>query len=176
MSPYIQTARTTLRPFIEADAEAAFEWFGDAEVMRFTPAGPDITIAHTRERIIRYIQHQTHHGFSKWLILERESGLPIGDAGLQLLEELGPVPDVGFRLIRSRWQRGLATEVAAAWVLRSLTIHGLDRLNAFAHVDNVASHRVLEKVGFLRTKREMIMGMDSFTYVLVRQQGEECRT
>src|SRR5262245_24278431 len=74
----------------------------------------------------------------------------IADAGLKLLEELGPAPDIGFRLIRSRWQRGLATEVAAAWALRSLTIHGLDRLNAFAHVDNVASHRVLEKVGFLR--------------------------
>ncbi len=40
----IETTRLILRPFGPTDAEAAFGWFGDPVVMRFTPTGPDASI------------------------------------------------------------------------------------------------------------------------------------
>src|SRR5260370_30590554 len=49
--PTSETRRLILRPFESGDAEAAFAWFGDAIVMRFTPTGPDISVEQTKARV-----------------------------------------------------------------------------------------------------------------------------
>ncbi len=81
MPNIIETRRLLLRPFELIDAEAAHEWFGDPLVMKYTPTGADGSVEKTRDRVRTYQAHQTAHGFSKWLIADRESGKPIGDAG-----------------------------------------------------------------------------------------------
>jgi|SRR5215472_8995684 len=111
----IETERLILRPFEVADSETAFAWFGDPVVMRFTPSGPDPSIEHTEARVGKYREHQSAHGFSKWIILERHNKLPIGDSGLLLLPEYGWI-DLGFRLAQPKWGKGFATEAASAWV------------------------------------------------------------
>src|SRR5436190_12615355 len=77
---WLETSRTRMRAFEEADAASCFSWFSDPDVMQFIPGGIDDTIEDTRRRIAGYHTHQERHGFSKRLILHRESGLPIGDA------------------------------------------------------------------------------------------------
>jgi len=77
MKSRIETNRLVLRPFEPSDAEAAFGWFGDPAVMRFTPTGPDRSIAETKARLAGFVEHQKAHGFSKWLVLERDSGTVI---------------------------------------------------------------------------------------------------
>jgi [ribosomal protein S5]-alanine N-acetyltransferase len=109
----IVTHRLSMRPFEQTDAEAAFAWFGDPIVMRFTPTDPDASIEHTNKRLVKYQEHQAVDGFSKWIILDRTSETPIGDAGLLLLEDYGWI-DFGFRLARSYWGKGLATEAGLA--------------------------------------------------------------
>jgi RimJ/RimL family protein N-acetyltransferase len=44
---WIETDRTRMRPFEEADADDAFAWFSDPEAMRFIPRGPDRMIEDT---------------------------------------------------------------------------------------------------------------------------------
>src|SRR5260370_31442453 len=78
----IQTSRLILRPFESGDVQAAFGWFGDPAVMRFTPTGPDTSIEQTKVRLGVYQEHQTIHGFSKWIILERRSGRAVWGAAL----------------------------------------------------------------------------------------------
>ena len=75
----------------------------------------------TRERIAGYRDQQNRLGFSKWLVLDKRANLPIGDAGLLVLPEVGPLPGLGYRLIRSQWGQGLGSEIANAWVPRPLT-------------------------------------------------------
>jgi RimJ/RimL family protein N-acetyltransferase len=70
----METRRLILRPFESEDAEAAYAWFGDPIVMRFTPAGPDTSIEQTKARLANYQVHQTEHGFSKWIVLDRHLG------------------------------------------------------------------------------------------------------
>src|SRR2546426_637473 len=96
MRDKIETVRLCMEPFTDDDAAAAFAWFSDAEVMRFIPTGPDRSMEETEKRLGRYIEHQTLHGFSKWIVRERASRIPIGDSGLILLEDLGKI-DLGFR-------------------------------------------------------------------------------
>jgi RimJ/RimL family protein N-acetyltransferase len=71
---HIETARTILRPYVESDAPAAFGWFGDQQVMRLDPRGPDRSAADTLARLAGYIAHQRQHGFSKWIVLDRADG------------------------------------------------------------------------------------------------------
>lgn len=166
-----QTVRLILRPFEPSDAEAAFRWLGDSVVMRFTPSGPDKCIEETRARLAGYQNHQRAHGFSKWLILERDSGVAIGDSGLLVLQDYGWV-DLGFRFAQPYWVKGLATEVASAWIHTAFDDLGVSRLGAFVHPQNAASIRVLEKVGFRVERHGMVMGMDSIVFSLEGKAGE----
>ena len=161
----LETSRLVLAPFSDDDAAAAFAWLGDPDVMRFIPSGPDASIEATRARLQRYREHQAAHGFSKWIVRLRSTGEAVGDSGLLRLEDSGAV-DLGFRLARPCWGRGFATEVARAWVRAAFADFRLGRLTAFAHTENRASLRVLERVGFRRTGLARVMGMEAFTYVL----------
>ena len=167
----IETRRLILRPFESDDVDAAFAWFGDPIVMRFTPGGPDTSIEQTKARLANYQEHQTEHGFSRWIVLDRHLGRPIGDAGLLALQEYGWI-DLGFRLAQPCWGQGLATEAASAWVRAAFDEFHIDRLTAFVHPKNVASIRVLEKLGFHAERRDTIMGMNSIVFSLRANDGE----
>ena len=164
----LETKRLILRPFEASDAEGAFGWFADPLVMRFTPGGPDSSIEQTRERLAGYKKHQAAYGFSKWIVLDRATQTPIGDSGLldtkffHALDDgwVGWI-DLGYRFTQPYWGKGLATEVATAWVDAAFNQIQLDRLTAIVHPDNVASLRVLAKLHFRENRRDTILGMES---------------
>jgi RimJ/RimL family protein N-acetyltransferase len=171
---HFETDRLILRPFEDTDIATAFQWMSDPVVMRFMPFGADTSIEMTRERIGRYRAHHAAHGFAKWLVIERESGEPIGDAGLMTMPELGWI-DLGYRLARHAWGRGYATEAAAAWVVfandaRLCAAAAPERaampLGAFAHEDNHASLRVLRKLQFHERRRDLVMGIPAIVFEL----------
>lgn len=161
----IETSRLILRPFEPTDAEAAFGWFGDPIVMRFTPTGPDASIGQTNARLDEYRKHQIAHGFSKWTIVDRNTGRLIGDSGLLVLQGYGWI-DLGFRLAQPYWGKGLATETASAWVHAAFDELNLDRLTALVHTENAPSIRVLAKLGFRVERQDTIMGMNSILFTL----------
>jgi ribosomal-protein-alanine N-acetyltransferase len=165
MRTSIETRRLILRPFESGDVEAAFAWFGDPIVMRFTPTGADTSIEQTKVRLANYQQQQTARGFSRWIVLDRHVGRPIGDSRLLALQEYGWI-DLGFRFAQPYWGQGLATEAAGAWVRAAFDDFNIERLAAFAHPENVASIRVLEKLGFHAKRRDTIMGMNSILFFL----------
>jgi RimJ/RimL family protein N-acetyltransferase len=161
----LTTERTFLRPFRLTDANSTFEWFSDDEVMRYIPYGSDTTLGQTKERIGRYIKHQSRHGFSKWLIHETESGMPIGDAGFSYLPD-GVRVEFGYRLKKSHWGRGLATEVSAKWLSVAKDWFGFTEVYAFAHPQNTASLRVMQKLGFYYSHTEQLYEMEAPIYKL----------
>ncbi|BCU76831.1 GNAT family N-acetyltransferase [Luteolibacter sp. LG18] len=165
MNPVLETERTILRPFRASDAVASFAWFSDPEVMRFIPNGRDETVEQTAARVARYRAHQERHGFSKWIVLDRATGEPIGDAGFVMLPD-GVRPELGYRFARPWWGRGLATEVARAWIGVAAPWFGFTRIHAFALPENQASRQVIEKVGFTLTAEEELYGVKVPLYTL----------
>ena len=168
--PFLETARTRLRRFQPSDAEAAFGWFSDPEVMRFIPHGPDATLTASSRRIARYLEHEAKYGFSKWIILDRETGLPIGDSGFFHLPDLKRV-ELGYRLAKPWWGRGLATEVASKWVEVARPWYGFERVYAFANLENAPSIQVMKKAGFHYSHREELYGMDAPLFSLVLKES-----
>lgn len=154
-----------MRPFQAFDAELAFAWLGDPEVMRFTPAGPDNSIERTRQRVQTYMEHQEINGFSKWMVFDRITGDAVGDCGLLSLKESKKI-DLGFRLPQRHWGKGLATEMATAWARAGFEDYGFTRITAIAHPDNNASRHVLTKVGFTVESVGPVFGMDAVSFTL----------
>lgn len=167
VQPTIETSRLVLRPFASSDAEAAFEWFGDPTVMRFTPSGPDESVDQTRLRLAKYQEHQVVHGFSKWIVLDRRTSRGIGDAGLFCLADYDWI-DFGYRLAKPYWGKGLATEMGLAWMLAAFGQLHVDQLTAFVHPENVASIRVLDKLAFHADRQQTVMGMKAIVYSKLR--------
>lgn len=164
---WIETERTRLRPFEESDAEEAFAWFSDPEVMRFIPLGPDATLEDTRHRIASYRAHQARFGFSKWIVLHRETGRAVGDSGLCYLPD-GKRIELGFRLARPWWGAGFALEVGRAWLTWFDAHLPGEPLFADVHPEHVRSQRVLSKLGFQPSHSELVLGM---TMIILRRTG-----
>jgi RimJ/RimL family protein N-acetyltransferase len=160
----LESTRTCLRPFTVADAEAVFGWCSDAAVMRYIPYGPDPDLNHTRQRIGRYQAHQAAHGFSKFLVLEKDSHEPIGDAGFLHLPG-GVRVELGYRLKKSHWGRGLAEEIATCLLAAARSRIGLEKVHAFAHPDNAASLRIIQKLGFRFQQTERLYDLEVPVFV-----------
>ena len=159
----IETSRLILRPFEEADADVAHTWFSDPEVMRFIPRGRDFTLEDSRRRVAGYRAHQAKFGFSKWLVVHRETSQPIGDSGLLHLPD-GERVELGFRFAKPFWGAGYALEAGRGW-LEWWDMHFPGRpLFADVHADHVRSQRVLSKLGFVDSHEEVIFGMPMRIY------------
>jgi ribosomal-protein-alanine N-acetyltransferase len=108
----ITTDRLIIRPFTPEDLAAIHAVWSDPEVMRLVPSQP-YDVAKSRVRLGEKISHQARHGFSRWAVVERASRQLIGECGLQYLEG-GPEIELGYKLARHCWGRGLAIEAARA--------------------------------------------------------------
>jgi RimJ/RimL family protein N-acetyltransferase len=140
------TERLRLRPYRADDTAAMFGVFGDPDVMRFAMNGADPSLEATRTRVQKLIDHQARLGFSLWVVEDRATGAILGDCGLKQLED-GPEIEVGYRFAKAHWGKGYASEGAAASVRYGFEKLGLKRIVAVVAPLNVASCRVLEKIG-----------------------------
>ena len=167
--PTIETARLRLRPLVEDDIP---DWarliYADPEVMRYLP-GPDVTPQERAERLYRYFtDHWSRHGFGEWAVTDRATGDFLGQAGLNHIADLNET-EVDYALAKDAWGQGLATEAAGAVVRYAFEAAGLTRLIGFVIPENVASRRVLERLGFVYECDTHYWGVDLVRYGLSRE-------
>jgi RimJ/RimL family protein N-acetyltransferase len=160
----LETSRMFLRPIQLADAPVAYNWLTEPEIMRFMPGGPDRSMEQVEARLARYIAHQAQHGYSRWIMVDRASGEAIGDAGLLFMPDTGEI-ELGYRLLKPWWGRGLATEAAVGWLQVAFRSLALTEVIAFSHPDNHASVAVMRKSGFRFLRKDQIGGMEVVVYV-----------
>lgn len=114
---------------------------------------PDETAA----LLARLEAHWDQHGFGLWAAEERSTGELVGWVGLSHpthVPEMAEEVEVGWRLRRPAWGRGLATEGGRASLAHAHEVLGLRRLVSLVHPDNARSRRVAEKLG-LEVEREI---------------------
>jgi RimJ/RimL family protein N-acetyltransferase len=146
----VLTPRLLLRPFRPGDAAAYARIRARPEVMRHMPGGAAraaLAEAEAPAAIARFTALWEEAGYGPWAVEDRATGALLGHAGLRLLPELGGETEILYLLDSAAWGRGLATEAAAAARDAGLGPCGLQRLVGYVAPANVASRRVLEKVG-----------------------------
>ena len=146
---WLETERLALRPMTAAD----FDWYAglytDADVTRYlggTKTRGELEALFTT-RILEY--YEAHPGLGLWMTIERATGDPVG---FHLLNNIQgeSIIQVGFALAKSAWGRGFATEMAFALLRHGFVDLRLARIAGMASLGNVASQRVLEKIGLQR--------------------------
>jgi RimJ/RimL family protein N-acetyltransferase len=169
--PRLVTERLVLRAFEDGDAEAYHALFNDAEVTRYLPMkGEPVGMERVVAAIGRGRQHWTARGYGIWAVEDGSSGVFLGQCGLQFLED-GQETELLYALARQAWGRGLATEAAGATVRFGFGAGGLDRIVAYAVPENVASTRVLTKLGMRSDGEVDIFGLHCLRFTLDRKSG-----
>jgi RimJ/RimL family protein N-acetyltransferase len=89
---------------------------------------------------------QERSGYGQFLVALRDGGDPIGICGLLYRKSLD-VSDLGFALLPEFWGRGYAYEAAEAVLRYGHTTLGIEKIVGLTSEDNLASIRLLEKLG-----------------------------
>jgi len=169
MVPTLETLRLRLRSLAPTDEADLVALDSDPEVMRYvgSPAGVK-SPAETRERArmrIREEQGGDYEPLGFWRIEARSDGAFHGVGALIQMPD-GEDVEVAYRLARSAWGQGIATEAAGALVAHALGPLGLPRVVAVTYPANQASQRVLDKLGFERRGIREYKGVEATYHVL----------
>ncbi|MFH7025303.1 MAG: GNAT family N-acetyltransferase [Heteroscytonema crispum UTEX LB 1556] len=163
MKIFLETQRLIMRRLTEDDIDNLFELDSDVDVVRFanadgkpTPYG--VMKQQTLPRFLSYYEMYENYGL--WAAIEKSSNEFIGWFHLRPNLNNPAINDVdeielGYRLKKSVWGKGYATEGSRALVLKGFSELGVKRVVSTALVANKASIRVMEKAGLKFEKNFM---------------------
>ena len=146
---WLRTERLALRRFTPDDLDWLAALYSDADVTRYLGGVKDRRQAEAllNTRILEY--YDEHPGLGIWMTVERATGARVG---FHLLNHIRgeSIVQVGYTLTKEAWGRGFATEMAAALLRYGFRDLGLPRIAGMASLQNLASQRVLTKIGLQR--------------------------
>jgi len=147
---FLESERLILRRFTPDDVDNLFELDSDPEVMRYLTGGPGTPREEIeRDCIPAYLNYyEQFEGYGFWVALEKSTGNFLGWFHFRP----GPSdridqPELGYRLRKSAWGKGYATEGSQALIDKGFTELGVQRVIASTYQDNAGSRRVMEKCG-----------------------------
>jgi len=144
----VETPRLLLRRWRDADREPFARLNSDPRVMEFMPS---CLSREESDRLVDRIEaHFDSRGFGPFAAELRRERSFIGFVGLSVPDfetSFTPCVEIGWRLAAEHWNQGLATEGARAVLASAFDALRLDEVVSFAVPANLASRRVMEKIG-----------------------------
>lgn len=166
--PLFSTRRLAVRPLVDADLDFLAEMLAHPEVMQFWPR--PLSRADSAGWIADHQKRYQSDGVGYWLLYERESGAPVGQAGL-LVQEVDGVREigVGYILHRPFWGRGFATEAARGCVRYAFDVLRVPSVVILIRPENSPSLRVAARLGNARLER--LTPYKGFDHLVFRVYG-----
>jgi ribosomal-protein-alanine N-acetyltransferase len=146
-----ETERLLLRRWRSDDLVPFAALNADPEVMEHFPA--PLTRAESDALVARIEQGFDEHGYGLWAVEVTATGELIGFTGLVLQTfpaPFTPAVEVGWRLARSAWGHGYATEAATAALAVGFDGYGLDEIVSMTAASNLRSQAVMRRLGMTR--------------------------
>lgn len=148
--PPLETPRLLLRLVTPADLPGLMQVNGDDAVTRFLPYATWTSAADGEAWLQRMANIQATGTALQFVVVERRSGLPIGTCLLFRYDEGSARAELGYVLGRAHWGSGCMHEALAALIDAAFGTLALRRLEAEVDPRNVASARLLQRLGFRR--------------------------
>ncbi|MEG4493822.1 GNAT family N-acetyltransferase [Microcoleus sp. D3_18_C4] len=162
----IETARLYLRLFTPDDLDDLYRIYSDREIMKY------LTGVRSREAteiaIHTMLKRWEENNFGMWAVVHKIDRKMIGRCGLGLLDQT-PEVELGYVLNKLYWNQGLATEASFASLNYGFKILKLERIVAIARPENIASQRVIQKVGMKYEKNAHYYETDVVYYSISRE-------
>ena len=141
----VKTKRLVLRPLGSADLQTVHAYASDAETTAYMLRLPSRTPQQTAQFLACAEQEWQKQPPRFYEFAITLAGRQIGAVSLYL-EDAEPAGELGWILDQRYWRQGFATEAAQA-ILEFARGLGLSRLTAHCDARNIASRRVMEKIG-----------------------------
>jgi RimJ/RimL family protein N-acetyltransferase len=156
---FLETERLILRRFTRDDVDNLVELDSDPEVMWYLTKGRPTARAEIEAVILpRFLEYyKVFDRYGTWAAIEKSSGEFIGWVSLRPRDGDPPdEPELGYRLRKSAWGKGYATEASRALIDMAFAELGARRVYAETMAVNTPSRRVMERVGmrYVRTFHE----------------------
>ena len=166
--PKLETARLWLHPMQATDLDDLLCIFADPKVMAAFDTAP-----FDRQQMAQWLQrnldHQAEYGYGLFSVILKTNRVLIGDCGLEVMEVDGmQAAELGYDFRSDYWNRGFATEAAAAVRDYAFNVLSLPRLISLIRTGNSASQRVAEKIGMERIAEFTRYGNQYWKYGLER--------
>ena len=156
----LETDRLLLRELTPGDAPFILELLNEPGWLRFIGDRGLRTVDAARDYLVNGpMAMYDRHGFGLWAVESRDTGSPLGMAGLIRRKGLDDV-DIGFAFLERHQGRGYAFEAASAVMGHARDVLGLGRVVAISSVDNADSIRLLERIGLRYEKLVTLPGND----------------
>lgn len=145
--PTLQTNRLTIRPLVPTDIDDLKEWLGEPSLYQYWGQRPSKS---DRNPGLLFMDSKKKPSKSfHWGISNKQDGKLIGEIWVYLIEN-NRMAKMAFRLSPAYQGNGLMTEAVKEVLDFCFKNTELQRLWSDVHIDNVASYKTLEKVGFTR--------------------------
>lgn len=151
MKIFGETERFILREILPRDLNGMYELDSEPEVHKYLGNNP-VKSKEESETIIQMVRQQyIDNGIGRWAIEDKETKEFVGWVGLKLLKyevnKLTNIHDIGYRLIKKHWGKGIASETAIVALKYAFETLQLEEIYASAHIENQASNKILQKLG-----------------------------
>jgi len=165
MTKILETTRLILRPWTSFDVEDLFEICRDDEVMKYIGTGKGYKTLKEAEDFLSWaVAYQKENGFCRWAVLETSSGEIIGSCGFARPHGTEEI-ELGYLLARKYWGKGFATEAAEACLQFGFNKLNFREIIAITDLENTASQKVLEKIGFAKRGIEIYENEENLVYL-----------
>jgi RimJ/RimL family protein N-acetyltransferase len=155
----LETERLSLRQFTVDDAQFILTLLNEPSFLRYIGDKQVRNLKDAEAYILNGpVASYERNGFGLYLVELKASYTPIGMCGFLKRDEL-PDSDIGFAFLPEFWSKGFAFEAAAALLEDARQRPGLQRILAITSLDNEASIKLLERLGF-RFARVMKLAAD----------------
>ncbi len=154
MKFYIETERLILREILESDIEGMYKLDSNPEVHKYLGKKPIKTKLQAEEAISFIRQQYEERGIGRFAAIEKSSGDFMGWSGIKFntgdKEVIGnkrDFYDIGYRFIPRYWGKGYATESSLATLDFGFKKLNIETMCGAAEIENMASNKVLQKIG-----------------------------
>jgi ribosomal-protein-alanine N-acetyltransferase len=142
----IETLRLRLRHFTPDDADELYHIYSYPELFKYMSNEKTLSWEEIVAVINSLAENWKQHQFGVWAVVCKKDRKLIGHCGFKFLENTREI-QIGYLLLPFYWGMGLGTEAASAALKYGFEVAKLERVVAVAKPENIASRRVMEKVG-----------------------------
>ena len=162
----LDTERFILRQFRLSDAHEVYEnWSSDYEAAKYNAwsvhENEKVTESYVTEWVESYKSKKSYH----WAVVDKVSEEVIGSISVSNIKNRKRYCEIGYTVAKKRWNEGIATEILKEVLSFLINEVGFDIVCALHDIRNIASGKVMEKVGMIYVKNKIcffLSGMNFF--------------
>ncbi|VEH19173.1 anhydro-N-acetylmuramic acid kinase [Chryseobacterium nakagawai] len=168
MKKVLETDRLLLRELTIEDAYHFYELNANPNVIQYTGDSP----FENEEEALIFLQNYedySENGYGRWAVIDKSTTEFLGWCGLKY-DIFKDETDIGFRFFERNWSKGLATESAAACLKYGFDQLHLEKIVGRAMAENIASIKVLQKLGLTFDKEFDFEGHKGVIYSIEKSK------